>query len=60
MEELNQFYKSLTGLDLTAEQINNWNEYITTEYYTHALNAYENNIIDVAFHFFIMRNANPY
>lgn len=60
MEEINEFYKSLRGVDLTEEQINNWNEYITTEHYRHALDAYENNMNDVAFHFFIMRNSYPY
>ncbi len=60
IEEINEFYKSLRKSDLSEEQIQNWNQYITTEQYTHALSAYEGNEIDVAFHFLIMRNSTPY
>ena len=60
MEEINTFYKSIKGIDLTEEQITNWNDYITTEHYINALNAFENNILDVVYHFFITRNSTPY
>lgn len=60
MEQINEFYKSLTGLDLTEQQINNWNDFVASEHYNHVASAYDNNILDIAFHFIIGRNSNPY
>ena len=60
IEQLNEFYKSLRGVDLSEEQIQLWNAFIVTEDYTRILNAYDGNEIDTAFHFMITRNYTPY